>query len=47
MNLNENNKKFSDSEILRITFTSLMRGKLTCIERTLKIIELEDKIKTN
>ena len=43
----ENNKELSDDEILSLTFIPLMRGKLTRAERTLKSIELADRIESS
>ncbi|WML33445.1 DUF4351 domain-containing protein [Clostridium sp. OS1-26] len=40
----ENNEELTDEEILSLTFIPLMKGKLTRAERTLKSIELADKI---
>ncbi|MBC2582291.1 DUF4351 domain-containing protein [Clostridium sp. DJ247] len=42
----ENNEELTDEEILSLTFIPLMKGKLTRAERTLKSIQLADKIET-
>lgn len=42
----ENNEELTDEEILSLTFIPLMKGKLTRTERTLKSIELADKIES-
>ncbi|WPC43946.1 hypothetical protein [Clostridium sp. JS66] len=42
----ESNEELTDEEILSLTFIPLMKGKLTRTERTLKSIELADKIES-